>query len=71
MITRRDLIVALIAVVSTVGAFAAADELPLIGSSVSRLEFDSGQTDGNRFGAIFLHSAYADAGAPGGARHHT
>ena len=34
MITRRDLIVALIAVASTVGAFAAADELPLIGSSV-------------------------------------
>ncbi|MGC1421029.1 MAG: cupin domain-containing protein [Terracidiphilus sp.] len=34
MITRRDLIVALIAVVCTVGGFAAADELPLIGSSV-------------------------------------
>jgi quercetin dioxygenase-like cupin family protein len=34
MITRRDLMVALIAVTCTVGAYAVADELPLIGSSV-------------------------------------
>ncbi len=34
MITRRDLVVALIAVTCTVGAFAVADELPVIGSSV-------------------------------------
>ena len=34
MITRRDLTVALIAVTCTVGAYAVADELPLIGSSV-------------------------------------
>jgi quercetin dioxygenase-like cupin family protein len=34
MITRRDLVVALIAVACTAGAFAAADELPLISSAV-------------------------------------
>src|SRR5579871_4366551 len=34
MISRRDLVVAGIVVACTVGAFAAADELPLIGSSV-------------------------------------
>ena len=34
MISRRDLVVAMIAVACTAGAFAVADELPLIGSSV-------------------------------------
>ncbi len=34
MVTRRDLMVALIAVACTAGGFVLADELPLIGSSV-------------------------------------
>ena len=34
MITRRDLIVALVAVASTAGGFAVADQLPLISSAV-------------------------------------
>ena len=34
MICRRDLMVALTAIACTVGGFAIADELPLIGSSV-------------------------------------
>ncbi|MGA8090620.1 MAG: cupin domain-containing protein [Terracidiphilus sp.] len=34
MLSRRELMIALIATVSTAGAFAAADRLPLLGSSV-------------------------------------
>ena len=68
MITRRDLAVALIAVTCTVGAFAVADELPLIGSSV--FDWNSIPAKLTEVGSVILQSPHANTGTTGGTRHH-
>ena len=69
MISRRDLMVALIAATCTAGAFAAADGLPLIGSAV--FDWNAVPAKANRFGigAFVFQDAHGDAGAIGGPRH--